>query len=80
MRTTTEQKLINVFGQNTLFDLQKQAEHKGKWIVRHCNTLYITQFNKEDNSFSYFIEKNSNRLHKFKDRSKINFIKKHETD
>lgn len=80
MKITTREKLVNVFGQDTLFKLEQQAIRKSKWIARHCNTLYITQYNKDSDSFEYFIEKKSNRLHKFKDICKLNYLKKQETN
>lgn len=80
MKNTTQEKLEHVFGQNTLFNLKQQAIRRGIWITRHCNTLYLIHYNEDSNSFEYFIEKKSNRLHKFRDISKINYLKKHETD
>lgn len=67
---TTEQKLLNVFGDDQLSYMRNKAVVKGKWITRHCNTLYIVEYNKGTEQFSYKQERKSNRLHKFHDWSK----------
>lgn len=67
---TTEQKLLNVFGGDQLSYMRNKAIIKGKWITRHCNSLYIVEYNKNNETFSYKQEIKSNRLHKFHDWSK----------
>ena len=71
MKPTTEQKLVNTLGDEKLAVAKSKAIQRGEWISRHCNTLYITKYDKGADAFSYFIEKKSNRLHKFRDLTKI---------
>lgn len=74
MKPTTEQKLVNTLGDEKLAVAKSKAIQRGEWISRHCNTLYITKYNKGADAFSYFIEKKSNRLHKFRDLTKISQV------
>lgn len=67
---TTEEKLRNVFGDDQLSYMRNKAMIKGKWITRHCNSLYIVEYNKTNEQFSFKREIKSNRLHKFHDWSK----------
>ena len=69
MQTVTSQKLVNVFGETQLAKMESQASKRGKWITRHCNNLYGVIYDPELKSFSYFVERKSNRLHKFHDWS-----------
>lgn len=71
MKPTNKQKLINTLGNERLAVAQNKAIKRGEWISRHCNTLYITKYNKDTNTFSYFMERKSNRLHKFTDLTKV---------
>lgn len=70
MKPTTEQKLVNTLGNERLAVAQTKAISRGEWISRHCKTLYITKYDSDSNTFSYFVEKKSNRLHKFRDLTK----------
>ena len=69
MQTVTQEKLVNVFGEQALNKFKKLAKsHKGLWIQRFCNTLYFIQWSKDPQPhFTYSKKRNASNIEKFHD-------------
>ena len=69
MQTVTQEKLVNVFGEQALNKFKRLAkQRKGVWIQRFCNTLYFIKWNNADKPFyTYSRQRNAENVDKFHD-------------
>ena len=69
MQTVTQEKLVNVFGEQALNKFKRLAkQRKGVWIQRFCNTLYFIKWNDADKPFyTYSRQRNAKNIDKFHD-------------